>query len=53
VRSLTAAVQADNERMLWLIRRLLPGARLEPDAGVYAVRAPLGAPPPVPVTAGR
>ena len=47
VRTLTATVQADNERMLWLIRRLLPGSRLTPDSGgyedsgVYEVQSPL------------
>src|SRR3954449_105613 len=31
VRTLTATVQADNERMVWLIRRLLPRARFSVD----------------------
>jgi GNAT superfamily N-acetyltransferase len=41
VRRLTAVVQADNDRMVWLIRRLLPGSRLTLDAGVYEVDSPL------------
>ena len=41
VRSLTADVQADNDRMVGLLRRLLPGARLTPEHGVYAVRSPV------------
>jgi GNAT superfamily N-acetyltransferase len=44
VRRLTAIVQADNDRMVWLIRRLLPGSRLTLDAGVYEVDSPLNAP---------
>jgi GNAT superfamily N-acetyltransferase len=44
VRTLTATVQADNDRMLALIRRLLPGSTFTPDDGVYAVTSPLGAP---------
>jgi ribosomal protein S18 acetylase RimI-like enzyme len=41
VRSLTADVQADNDRMVGLLRRLLPGAVLTPQHGVYAVRSPV------------
>ena len=41
VRALTATVQADNDRMVWLIRRLLPRARFAVDAGVYTVHAPI------------
>ena len=41
VRSLTADVQADNDRMVGLLRRLLPGARLTPEHGVYAVHSAL------------
>ena len=41
VRVLTATVQADNDRMVGLIRRLLPGATFTPDSGVYSVRGPL------------
>ena len=43
VARLTATVQADNERMLWLIRRLLPASRLIPSSGVYEVDSPLPA----------
>jgi GNAT superfamily N-acetyltransferase len=39
VRSLTADVQADNDRMVGLVRRLLPGAVLTPAHGVYAVQS--------------
>ena len=39
VRTLTATVQADNERMLGMLRRLLPSARLVAEDGVYAVTA--------------
>ncbi|MGR6964671.1 N-acetyltransferase family protein [Geodermatophilus sp. URMC 61] len=47
VRSLTADVQADNDRVVGLVRRLLPGAVLTPDHGVYTVQSPLpGAPVP-------
>jgi GNAT superfamily N-acetyltransferase len=41
VRSLTADVQADNDRMVGLLRRLLPGAVLTPAHGVYAVQSPV------------
>ena len=41
VRVLTATVQADNDRMVGLIRRLLPGAVFTADAGVYTVRGPV------------
>jgi RimJ/RimL family protein N-acetyltransferase len=41
IRELTATVQADNERMVHLIRRLLPGARFSIDSGVYTVHGPL------------
>ncbi len=41
VRRLTADVQADNDRVVRLVRRLLPGAVLTPESGVYAVRSPL------------
>jgi GNAT superfamily N-acetyltransferase len=44
---LTATVQADNDRMVWLIRRLLPGSRFTPDSGIYAVESPLSPPAPV------
>lgn len=43
VRRLTATVQMDNDRMLRLIHRLLPGSRFTRDSGVYAVESPLPA----------
>ena len=39
VYTLTATVQADNERMLGMLRRLLPSAVLTLDDGVWAVTA--------------
>ena len=45
VRALTADVQADNDRMVGLVRRLLPGAVLTPAHGVYAVQSPLTSAP--------
>ena len=42
VRRLTATVQMDNDRMVRLIRRLLPGARFTVDSGVYEIRGPVG-----------
>jgi GNAT superfamily N-acetyltransferase len=45
VRTLTADVQADNDRVVGLVRRLLPDAVLSPDGGVYAVRSPLAGAP--------
>jgi GNAT superfamily N-acetyltransferase len=44
VRTATASVQADNERTLALLRRLLPGSRFVPDSAVYTVTGPLPAP---------
>lgn len=44
VRTVTATVQADNDRMVWLIRRLLPGSRLTRDSGTYQVESPLTSP---------
>jgi GNAT superfamily N-acetyltransferase len=44
VRRLTATVQMDNDRMVWLIRRLLPGSRLTRDSGTYQVESPLTSP---------
>ena len=41
VRTLNADVQADNDRVVGLVRRLLPGAVLTPDHGVYTVQSPL------------
>jgi GNAT superfamily N-acetyltransferase len=49
VRTLTATVQADNDRMMGLIRRLLPGATCTLDEGVYEVTGRLPAAAPVPV----
>jgi GNAT superfamily N-acetyltransferase len=47
VRTLSADVQADNDRMVGLVRRLLPRASLTPEHGVYAVQSSLpGAPVP-------
>jgi len=43
VTTLVATVQEDNERMLWLLRQLLPGARLHSDLGTYEVTAPVPA----------
>ena len=40
VRTLHADVQADNDRVVALVRRLLPGAVLTPEHGVCAVQAP-------------
>jgi GNAT superfamily N-acetyltransferase len=48
VRTLSATVQADNERMVGLIRRLFPRATFAADHALYTVRGPLGAPSPVP-----
>jgi GNAT superfamily N-acetyltransferase len=58
VERLTATVQLDNDRMVWLIRRLLPGSRLVRDSGVYLVESPLWPPSmlsgrPEPVAAPR
>jgi GNAT superfamily N-acetyltransferase len=41
VRTLTATVQRDNDRVIGLIRRLLPGSTFTPDHDVYDVRSPL------------
>ena len=41
VRSLTATVQPDNDRVIGLIRRLLPAATFTRDADVLDVRSPL------------
>jgi GNAT superfamily N-acetyltransferase len=43
VRRLTATVQMDNDRMLRLIHRLLPGSLITRDSGVLAVESPLPA----------
>jgi GNAT superfamily N-acetyltransferase len=44
VSTLTATVQADNDRMLGLIRRLLPDATLVAVDDVYDVTSPVAAP---------
>ncbi|MGY1770913.1 N-acetyltransferase family protein [Blastococcus sp. SYSU D00813] len=51
VRRFTATVQEDNLRTLALVRRLLPGATVEPDAGVLTVRSPVPSRSPAPVPA--
>jgi GNAT superfamily N-acetyltransferase len=48
VRTLTATVQVDNDRMVHLVRRLLPQASFIWDQGVYEVVSPLPAPSSVP-----
>ena len=45
VRTLTADVQADNDRVVGLVRRLLPDAVLTPAHGVYAVQSPVPSAP--------
>ena len=44
VRELTATVQPDNDRVLGLIRRVLPGSTVTPDDDVLAVRSLLPVP---------
>ena len=44
VRTLTASVQPDNDRVIALIRRLLPGSTFTVDDDVYAVESPLSSP---------
>lgn len=51
VRTMAATVQEDNDRMVGLIRRLLPESRFTADDGVYDVTAQLTAPAPRPVAA--
>ena len=41
VRTLTATVQPDNDRVIGLIRRLLPGSTFRDDEDVLAVESPL------------
>jgi len=41
VRTLTATVQRDNDRVIGLIRRLLPGSAFTPDDDVFTVVSPL------------
>jgi GNAT superfamily N-acetyltransferase len=43
VRTLTASVQRDNDRVIGLIRRLLPGSTFHDDEDVLAVESPLPA----------
>ena len=45
VRTLTATVQPDNDRVIGLIRRLLPGSTFRDDEDVLAVESPLPAVP--------
>ena len=40
VRTLTATVQRDNDRVIGLIRRLLPGSTFTPDEDVFTVVSP-------------
>jgi GNAT superfamily N-acetyltransferase len=51
VRSAAATVQADNDRMLHLIRRLLPAPRLQVEASTYEITSPLAAPAVAPAVA--
>jgi GNAT superfamily N-acetyltransferase len=44
VRTLTASVQRDNDRVLRLIRQLLPGSSFRDDDDVLAVESPLPVP---------
>jgi GNAT superfamily N-acetyltransferase len=48
VSTLTASVQRDNDRVLGLIRQLLPGSTFRDDDDVLAVTCPLPAPARVP-----
>jgi GNAT superfamily N-acetyltransferase len=41
VHELTATVQRDNDRVIGLIRRLLPGSVFTPDGDVFTVTSPL------------
>jgi GNAT superfamily N-acetyltransferase len=41
VRTLTATVQRDNDRVIGLIRRLLPGSTFTPDEDGFTVESPL------------
>jgi GNAT superfamily N-acetyltransferase len=52
IATLTATVQRDNDRVIRLIRRLLPSSTFTPDSDVYAVQAPL-TPAPAPRTEHR
>jgi GNAT superfamily N-acetyltransferase len=48
VRTLTASVQRDNDRVIGLIRQLLPGSSFRDDDDVLAVESPLPVPARVP-----
>jgi GNAT superfamily N-acetyltransferase len=41
IRTLTATVQKDNDRVVRLIHRLLPGSTFTPDSDTYDVESPL------------
>jgi GNAT superfamily N-acetyltransferase len=43
VHTITSTVQADNDRMVWLIRRMFPGSTMTLDSAVYDIRSPLTA----------
>ena len=45
VRTLTATVQRDNDRVIGLIRRLLPGSTFTPDLDVFTVESPVSRTP--------
>jgi len=48
VRTFTATVQPDNDRVVGLIRRLLPGSRFTRAYDVLEVESPLASPVPIP-----
>ena len=52
VRTITASVQADSDRMVWLARRLFPDSTMTLDASVYEIRGTLPPPPRLPALAG-
>ena len=56
VRTVLASVQADNDRMVWLARRLFPDSTMTVDASVYEIRGSLSEPrtppPRLPALAG-
>ncbi len=45
VRTLTATVQRDNDRVIGLIRKLLPGSSFVPDLDVFVVVSPISRTP--------
>ena len=45
VRTLTATVQRDNDRVIGLIRKLLPGSSFVPDLDVFVVVSPMSRTP--------